>query len=242
MDYLYDGSFEGLLTCIYQHYYMEKATGLYDKSQYQADIFNAYKEIPTELEKSDIVYRAIIKKISQLALRNTYYLYLSNSDEKENLILKYLIRGFKIGSTIDALHSDHLIHQVHLIARKVSLENHRFLGILRFSEIQGTLYSEIEPDHDILVLLGDHFSDRFKSHSFIIHDKKRKKALISKDGEWLITEFDTLDSIQQSHKECAYRDLWKNYYNHIAVEGRENNRLRKQYMPARYWKHLPEMI
>ena len=27
-DYLYDGTFEGILTCIYHHYYTDKATGI----------------------------------------------------------------------------------------------------------------------------------------------------------------------------------------------------------------------
>ncbi len=241
MNYLYDGSFEGLLTCIYEHYYMKKAAGIYMKGQYQSDLFHVCKEIATDLEKSEKVYQAIMKKISQQALKNTYHLYLSNSYEKENLILKYLIRGFKTGKSIDELHSDELIHQVHLITKRVSLECHRFLGLLRFSDINDTLYSEIEPDHDILVLLGDHFSDRLKNQNFIIHDKKRKKALWSKKGDWLISSFDIQENIKLSHQECAYRDLWKHYYKHIAIEGRKNNRLRKQYMPTRYWKHLPEM-
>lgn len=241
MDYLYDGSFEGLLTCIYKHYYMEKATGIYVKDQYQSDLLNTYKEITTNLEKSEKVYQAIIQKISYQTLKNTYYLFLSNYYEKENLILHYLIRGFKIGQSIDELHSDTLIHQVHLLSKKVSLESHRFLGLIRFSDINGTLYSAIEPDHDILVLLGDHFSDRLKNQNFIIHDKKRKKALWSQKGEWVISFFDVQENIILSDQEYAYRDLWKHYYKQIAVEGRENNPLRKQYMPTRYWKHLPEM-
>ena len=29
IDYLYDGTFEGLLTCIYENYYTEKASGIF---------------------------------------------------------------------------------------------------------------------------------------------------------------------------------------------------------------------
>lgn len=240
MDYLYDGSFEGLLTCIYNHYYIKKASGIYVKGQYQSDFLSVCKEITTDLKKSEKVYHAIKTKISSQSLKNAYYLFLSNYHEKENLILSYLIRAFKMGPSIDEHHSDPMIHQVHLISRKVSLEAHRFLGLLRFSDLNGTLYSIIEPDHDILVLLGDHFTDRLKNQNFIIHDKRRKKALWSKQGEWLISFYELNDGFI-SQKEQTYEKLWKHYYNHIAVEGRENDRLRKQYMPARYWKHLTEL-
>ena len=35
-DYLYDGTFEGFLTCVYHHYYTEPAAGICLKEEYQS--------------------------------------------------------------------------------------------------------------------------------------------------------------------------------------------------------------
>lgn len=241
MDYLYDGSFEGLLTCVYLHYYEEEASGIYIQSEYQSSILNPYKEVITDFSHSDKVYTAIHRKVSHQALRNVYYLYLSSYIDKEMLILKYLKKAFKIGNSIDTLHSDPVVHDVHLYARRVSLESHRFLGLVRFSDVHGLLYSEIQPDHDILVLIGNHFADRFKNEKFMIYDKSRNKALISTEGKWHISAIEISKEIEPSEKEQFYRNLWKNYHKHIAIMERKNSRLQLQYMPNRYWKHLTEI-
>ena len=38
IDYLYDGTFEGLLTCIYENYYTEKASGIFREEAYQSNL------------------------------------------------------------------------------------------------------------------------------------------------------------------------------------------------------------
>ncbi len=241
VDYLYDGSFEGLLTCVYLHYYEEPASGVFLESQYQSDLLRPYKCVVTSLTCSDKVYFAIRKKISPLALQNTYYLYLSNHIHKEMLVLEYLKKGFKIGISIDDQHADPLIHDIHILSKKVLAESHRFLGLIRFTDTGVFLYSAIQPDHNILILLGDHFSDRLKNEKFIIHDQRRSKALISSDGIWYITDFDSKTDFPLQKKEEYYRSLWKNYYNHIGIGERKNPKLQAQYMPRRYWKNLTEI-
>ncbi len=241
IDYLYDGSFEGLLTCIYLHYYKEKASGIYARNEYQPDLIKASKEITTNYTFSDKVYTAVKNKIAPLALQNTYYLYLSNAPDKENLILAYLRMGFKVGKAVDSYHANTIIHNVHRICGKVTAEKHRFLGLVRFTDTGSFLYAVIEPDHNILSLLGDHFSNRLKNENLIIHDKKRSLALVSSDGIWYITDFKRDDNFPLWEKETYYRSLWKNYFENIFIKGRKNPKLQAQYMPRRYWKNLPEV-
>ena len=58
-DYLYDGTFEGLLTCIYHHYYTDKAAGIYPRGEYQPSLLHGSMEVETDEEKADRVYNAI---------------------------------------------------------------------------------------------------------------------------------------------------------------------------------------
>ena len=92
-DYLYDGTFEGLLTCVYHHYYTDKAAGIYLREAYQPSMFNGFMEVETEQDKAERVYRAIESKISTYALRMVYRAYLSSIEGKENAILQYILLG-----------------------------------------------------------------------------------------------------------------------------------------------------
>ncbi|MFA9424143.1 MAG: hypothetical protein ACERLG_11225, partial [Sedimentibacter sp.] len=97
MNYLYDETFEGLMTCIYYHYKKENAMGIYKSSSYQQSIISDYLIVETEVAKARVVCDAINKKISREAYINVYYCYLSNNENKENIILEFLIFAFKYG-------------------------------------------------------------------------------------------------------------------------------------------------
>jgi len=103
------------------------------------------------------------------------------------------------------------------------------------------LYARIEPDHDVVELTANHFCDRYKNEPFIIHDIRRNKALISYRNSWYISAFTENDVPQVSEDENAYRRLWKNYFDNIAIKERTNPRCQKNFMPLRYWKHLTEV-
>lgn len=34
--------------------------------------------------------------------------------------------------------------------------------------------------------------------------------------------------------------MWKDFYDTVAVEGRENEKCRMTHMPKRFWKYMPE--
>lgn len=249
LDYLYDGSFEGFLTCIYEHYYQDRASGIYRKDCYQANLLSTSRIVITEEEKATKVYDAIERKISKEDLRRIYRVFLSSVDGKENKLLQYIRLGFQKGSAIGLLHSNPVVFDVQKIEQKVSIEMHRMKGLIRFSALMKNspgisgreiLYSVIEPDHDVLEIIADHFADRLKSDPFIIHDKTRKKAVFAQDGSWYIAEFTDADLPSFGEVERNYRDLWKRYFETIAIQERINPTCQKRMMPVRYWKNLTE--
>jgi len=240
IDYLYDGTFDGLLTCVYYHYYNDKCYGIFSKNDYSPNLISVPIFIDTDFEKSKKVYDSLQLKVSKTFLKNIYYLFLSNFEDKGKLILAYTVLGFKIGNSIDSYHSNSIVNAAQKQSRKVSLEVQRFLGLIRFSDVSNSLYSSIEPDNDILELLASHFMDRFSSEKIIIHDTKRKKALIAHDYKWHITDFSLKKDINFSDTEIFFRELWKDYHFNVGIEERKNPKLQSQYMPRRYWKNLTE--
>lgn len=242
MDYLYDGSFEGFLTAIYYHYHQDKAKGIYTLDLYQINLTAPYKILVTDDAKAHKVYMAIQHKISYSDLRRIYYAYLSNDLEKEMKILKYIELGFKTGPTTSAYHGNPVVFDLQSIEKKVSFEVHRLQGLIRFSLLEkNILYAPISPDHDIVALLAAHFCDRFRYENFIIHDKKRKKALIYSDGNSIISpfEFEKLPSFASD--EILIRSQWKTYFETIAIKERTNKKCQRNFMPVRYWENLTEI-
>jgi len=240
-DYIYDGTFEGLLCCIYAAYYDEPAASISKSGEGQISLLSLQTIVETDIEKSDKVYDAIRKKISAYDLRRIYKVYLSNDEDKEMKILRYVQMGFKYGSNISNFHGNDIVEAVQKIEKKVGNEVHRLYGLVRFKELQGgIMYTGIEPDHDVIQLMAAHFSERFQSAPFILHDQKRGKAVFSAQGKWYMTAFTEKDLPEQSQGEKDYQKMWKMYFEHIAIKERKNSRCQRNFMPARYWKNMTE--
>lgn len=241
-DYIYDGTFDGFLNCVYHHYYTEHANGIFTKDRYQANLLCGYTEVETDVEKADRVYRAIEEKISDYDLRCVYRAFLSSIPNKEIIILKYIVYGFCKGRQVSSLHADSIVNDFQAILKKVSAEAERMLQFVRFSVMEGNiLYAEVEPEHDVLELIHTHFCDRFRNEPFIIRDVGRDKAMIAYQRHWYISAFDDGMVPVLSGEEEEYRRLWKTFFDNIAIKERKNPRCQRQFMPQRYWKHLTEM-
>ena len=187
------------------------------------------------------MYEAIQKKISPYDLKRIYKVFMSDTQRKECRILNYVRLGFVKGPSIRLMHGDPIVYPVQQAEQKVNAEVHRLKGLIRFSELEDRiLYSPIEPDHDVIEFLAEHFSDRFKNEPFIIHDVKRSKALVAYQGSWYISFFTKENLLPLSEEERDYRRLWKQYFETMAIRERINPRCQKNMMPVRYWKNLTE--
>lgn len=240
---IYDDSFEGLLTSMYDAFYSKhQIDGIYGLSQYNAPLLlGEIKNIETDLNKFEKVRNSIINKIDLLCLQKIYMVYLSNVEDKGMVIFKYLKSAFKYKKNIHAfLHID-IVRQIDEIKKRVSFEAHKFKGFVRFKSIDNNfLYCSIEPDNNILELIGDHFMKRFSNEYWIIHDISRNKAIIYDTNKYEIIELLQDDCKKLLDHKDEYSSLWKCYFKFTTIEERKNLRLQRQMMPKRYWKHIFE--
>ena len=249
IDYLYDGSFDGLLTVIWHHYYTDRAAGIFLPDRYQSSLLCGSMEVTTDPVKADKVYNAIRDKISRRDLRDVYRAWLSCDPEKEMKILRYVVLGFRQGHRTSSLHGDPVVSDFQSILQKISHESERMLQFVRFSVVQlpgapatEILYARIEPDNDVIELAAKHFSERFRNDRVIIHDVGRGKAVIAWHGRWIISAFAEEDAPKPSAEEMQFRRLWKSYFDHIAIMERKNTRCQNNFIPDRYRKHLTEFL
>lgn len=243
MDYIYDGSFEGLFTAIYEAYYRKQHPDrILPVGNHQQDIFSEVVEISTDFEKFKRVYNSIRTKISHESLIKIYHTYLSEFPDAGTMIHEYLRLGFKVGRKIDFYLSDDRVLQVENVSRKVSGERHRMLGLLRFHCLKsGVFYGPIEPDFNIAALLAPHFAERLPDQNWVIHDVKRRIGVFynTADNQWMVSDFDA-NQYNLMTEDSVYQELWKQFFTSIAIKNRINPKLQKQHMPVRYWRYLVE--
>jgi len=113
------------------------------------------------------------------------------------------------------------------------------------------LYAALSPDHNILSLIADYFADRMPNECLIIHDQKRKLAIIcdgqkqnkdksSTKSKWYLTDFTYYCEDFTTRGEQYWQELWQLYFHQISIESRYNPRLQSHFVPQRYRRHLVE--
>ena len=242
--YLHDGSFEGLLTSLYEAFYSkEKPYGICCEGDYVPNLLTVPVAVITNMEKAGKVSFAIEEKISTEALKKINMVFLSDSVDAGHFIYHYLKLGFKVGDKVDCYLNHDVVMSMNSLESKVKLESHRMKGFIRFRKIGDFFYARFEPVHNVLPLIWEHFTKRLPAESFILHDIRRGIAFFYHKGDHYMAPFakDETRIFLESGNDCLYEELWREFYKSITVEGRENKRQQKSYMPVRYWKHLTEM-
>lgn len=242
IHYIYDGSFEGLLTAIFEAYYRREIPDrILSEHNLQEDLLARQVQIPSDPTKADRVFASIGTKISSQAQQNVLHCYLSDLKDAGTWIYHYLRLGWKTGSKVDLYLTDEKVQRVHQTARKVRFEAHRMLGLIRFRKLQGEIYyAPMEPDHNILGLIAPHFAQRMADQNWMIHDIRRGLAALYDQNEIKTAAILQKKELTLDQQELWYQQLWKQYFNSIAIPNRINPRLQRQHMPIRYWRHLIE--
>lgn len=238
--YAYDGTFEGLMCCVFESYECKEIPCLIRPPSVQQTFFDTSKWIETDSQKADRVYNSIPVRISSEAQELVKLGFLTCEENKELLIFRFLQLGFKVGGKVMTMLTDEVVCSLQKAVRHLTSESHKFKGFIRFSVFGEALVAVIEPKNYVLPLLSAHFCDRYNGEKFMIYDKTHRVALIyqSNRAELIDVEGLTLPNVDST--EAKYRLLWKQFYNTIAIEGRTNPRCRMTLMPKRYWNQMTE--
>lgn len=239
--YNYDGSFEGLLCCVFESVYArEIPTGIMPIDEAEISLF-PQRYITTDPEKAQRVFASIAEKIAPEAQDLVQCVFLSCAAEKEMMILLFLLYGYRKGrQTIYAL-SNPVVAPMMAAQRALKNEVHLLLGFVRFSDYDGVLVATITPKNFVLPYLKQHFCTRFACEDFLIFDKNHKAALIYQNRTAEIISLDSLETPQENEEELQYRALWRRFYKTISIAARENPRCRMTHMPKRYWINMHEV-
>jgi len=243
---LYDGTFEGLLTTVFEVYEFKiAALQIKRGDNSNGSLFGDVHVVQTNEEKAKRVLIKLEEKISRSAMNQFYKSFLSELPGFDNVLLRYaryVIDG-KHGVENDYGHPDVLA--VQQTSKKVHREKHRMEAFVRFQLTKdGLYYAIIQPDYNVLPLIATHFKERYTDQQWLIYDSRRKYGLHYDLLE--VTEV-TIDFNERGNEEKVYDDnenlyqeLWKHYFDSVNIKARRNMKLHIQHVPKRYWRHLIE--
>ncbi len=244
LEYLYDGSLEGFLCCIYEAYVRKEIPGrirqevvlgeqeglpLEDQVWIQADFDHANKVYASLEQKINFTAQDFIKKG-----------FLITHPHREQLLFDFIRQGYRYGATVfDRLTDDSILALTKAI-RNLEREAHNYMGFIRFSQYEKVLVACISPENRVLPLLSDHFSQRLPQETFLIYDRRHQMALVHKEGQTLLTAMSQLILPDISDAEKAYHTLWRCFQKTIAIKERTNPKCQMNHMPKRYWRDMTE--
>ncbi|MHC6178864.1 TIGR03915 family putative DNA repair protein [Clostridium sp. JNZ X4-2] len=238
--YKYDGSFEGLMCCVFESYYKGEIPGdIISPLQLQTTFFPT-REIETDLRKSSRVIESIPKKIDVSALDFIKYAFLTCMPQKEMYIFLFLRKGYYYGSPVMEMLADDIVSRLFKAVKYLKRESHLIKGFLRFSVFKESLVAQIQPKNYVLPLIMKHFCERYPGEYFFIYDKTHYMALVYNTHKPAIIPVDDLQMPQPDEKEKYYRKLWTLFYNTVEIKQRRNLKCRMSNMPKRYWKYMTE--
>lgn len=239
--YIYDGSFDGFLCCVFESVYTsELPVDIMCEENAPPTLYDV-RTIVTDPIKAERVRTSIPLKISDRAMELVTTVFCSCLEKKELRILEFLLQGHREGRKLcyklgDAVVTPLLDAEKHLLR-----EVHLLKGFVRFADVGGALVAVITPKNYVLPFIAEHFVLRYDNEQFMIFDKTNKAALVYQKGRAEILRIDHVAFPEISENEVRYQALWKQFYNTIAIKGRENLRCRMTHMPKRYWGNMLEV-
>ena len=238
--YRYDGSFAGLMCCVFHSVYRRERPAAIEPEETAQQTLLPVRHIATDETQAARVLRSIPQKLGKEGMPLVRLTFLSCLPERELAVLRFLRLGYRVGPQVTRMMADGDVAPLWDAAHQVLNEAHLLKGFARFSDRGGVLVAEIEPKNRVLTLLRTHFCQRLATESFLIYDRTHGEALLHSGGRSQIVPFSELDLPPMAADERLYRALWKRFYDTVAIEGRYNPTCRRTHMPQRYWNTMTE--
>ncbi|MFJ1261087.1 TIGR03915 family putative DNA repair protein [Capnocytophaga canis] len=246
---VYDGSFEGLLTAVFEVFeYHYADVEIVCSTHTLGALFSEEQEVVTHFEKAERVVKGIEKYADKSAVNQLLKVFLSEDPQRESLILyavRYLVNTKE---NIFENYADAQMMRIARLVKSVQRESHRMKAFVRFQKLQDeSFFAQIAPDFDVLPLIIKHFKDRYADQKWMIYDLKRGYGIYYDLEEVLpvVPDAATKQKLKNPEaffheEERPYEALWKNYFQSVNIKERYNPKLHRQYVPKRYWKYLVE--
>jgi len=248
---VYDGTFEGLLTAVFEIYERKLTHVKMEKGEcYISALFENLIHITTNEAQAGRVLNGLRQKLSPIGVQRLYIAHLAEIENDDDTVIGFIRYAFDSDRNIEDDYGNKNVLRVSEIVGMMLREKHRMEAFVRFQKLKDeTFNAAIQPDFNVLPLLIKHFKSRYADQKWIIYDIRRNYGLCYDlhDTEFISLEFSSVKNPGNvvnafSEDEEIYQHLWKNYFNSVNIPARKNTKLHLRHIPRRYWKHLTEKI
>ena len=251
--YTFDGTMDGLLTAVFDAFALHEQPEQLLKTGDALPLFCDHTyHVTSDDEKAKRVWTGLEKHLPREAMKLIYVSWLSELPELPTPLFQYICKVFRQGD-ISKHFADPDVLTVTNIARRVLHEQLRMKQFIRFQKAKdGTFLAVVSPDHNVLPLVTDHFSDRFNDQPWLIYDARRHYGF-NYDGHSVIritfedeaaVPFNLangkLNDEVLSSDDQLLQNHWRTYFKAICIKERMNPRKQLSDMPHRYWKYMTE--
>jgi probable DNA metabolism protein len=250
MYFLYDHTFDGLLTCVFEAFNRREFPEYITGEDRQLPLFTESFRAITDDTKADHILQELRKKISRSALDMLFICYLSELEGIEIRIFRYIQKALLAEKSIETNFADPDVLELSKVYKKVAREEERMRQFVRFQKTaDGLFFAAMSPAYNVLPLTARFFKTRFADQQWIIYDVKREYGLYYDLKTVETVHFDRLPGAAETGRltpekldeyETIFQDLWKDYLKAITIRERLNLKLQRQHMPKRFWKYLTE--
>ena len=247
---VYDGSFEGILTAVFETYeYKWPEVHIRKEGANVPPLFAEIRTVATDEEKAKRVWQKLIALFGASGVRTIWKSWLSELETIEDTILGVIRYGLQLNQNVLSDFGNLHVLQLQQIVKSVGREKHRMEAFVRFQLTKEDLYfSVIEPDFNVLPLILSHFRDRYADQRWFIFDSRRSYGIYYDLEKAEFVDFvpNSLISPNGVSKEAfgdgedLFQKLWNDYFKSTNIAGRKNTKLHVQHVPKRYWKYLVE--
>lgn len=250
--FLFDGSWDGLMTCIYESFYRKIfKVDLQIESAFNPGMFEKPFSVISDVELSKRVWKGLKKKLDATSRKEFLYTFLSEEVDAFQHLFNYAVYVLQNKKDVTKNYGNESVLALSQYAKSVSREAHRMKAFIRFQKwSDGTFFCIIHPDFNVIPIITKHFVDRYADQHWIIYDEKRKYGIYFDTMNLHDVSFEhfqsqnhqqTLAEIGMDELEQKFDLLWKDYYQSANIASRKNPKLHKQHVPIRYWKYLNEI-
>ena len=256
---LYEPSFYGLFSFFFYVYFNElqddESLQLIAHDCYIPSLIAQATSVATDADNAERVLIKLHKLLGRSGMRNILWGFLS---EKAHIgttlfqVVKYAI-DYPSRSIMEDLGNLNVLELVQTV-KSVAREKHRMEAFVRFEHTTDDIYfARVEPDFNVLPLIGEHFRQRYQDQHWAIYDVARGYGIYydkSKSTPSRPADLQTITNLDDtvlrnpasihSKDEQRYQKFWQGYFTNVNIKERKNPRLHKQYLPQRYWKYLSE--
>lgn len=232
------GSAMGLFTGIYLAWQRpQEICGMELAVPPQMDMLSSYEPVAVDEAAAGQVIELLKNKLGSKPVENMAFCWLSEIPGCGQDILRYAALGLECGRRLDSLQGHPAVRAVLDKVHKVTYESHKLTGLLRFRRAGEGYYAVVEPDHNVVGMLAQHFARRMPDRGWVIEDRRRGLYAVHDHGLFF-ADRPPEHLLPDAHDDSEA--LWRGYYDTTAIAGRLNPGLQRQFMPRRYWKNLVE--